>query len=159
MQRSETAPPFSSGPSTQHLGADGGAAESRGQRSEVSEALRDGVSAPVSVHRLHSLVVDWYDGGVGVEVSTAAGQGVGCLNAGCLVAVLLQGATDSETSARLRTRSYCAFCDQSFSLFEDERDESRSGQASRAAAAASPQMESKSHIPKKHLGWVPFRMF
>lgn len=64
----------------------------------------------MSVHRLHSLVVDWYDGGVGVEVSTAAGQGVGCLNAGCLVAVLLQGATDSETSARLRTRSYCAFC-------------------------------------------------
>lgn len=42
-------------------------------------------------------------------------------------------------------------CDQSFSLFEDERDESRSGPASRAAAAARPQMESKSHIPKKHL--------
>lgn len=72
-----------------------------GQRSEVSKALRVGVST-----RAHSLVVDWYDWGVGEKVGAAAtaGRGIGCLNAGGLVAVLLQGATESESSVHLPYR-------------------------------------------------------
>lgn len=88
-----------------------GVAQVRGQRSARH-------CAKVSVHGPHSLVVDWYDWGVGEKVGAAAtaGRGIGCLNAGRLVAVVLQGATDSETSTRLLNnhfhcwKSNCCCC-------------------------------------------------